>query len=110
VTFAVGLFAVGVVIHFGVWLLFYYLNGETRNNARQYPLATEQEQRLPPEPRLQVNPRGDLRALRDEEDALLRGYSWVDKSAGVVRIPIDRAMQLTLDRGLPARPQQQNQH
>jgi len=57
----------------------------------------------PPEPRLQTNPRGDLRALRDQEDELLNGYSWADKSAGVVRIPIERAMQLTLERGLPAR-------
>ena len=35
---------------------------------------------------------------------MLDSYGWVDKNAGVVRIPIDEAMKLTLERGLPARP------
>ena len=35
---------------------------------------------------------------------MLNGYSWVDRNAGVVRIPIDEAMKLTVQRGLPARP------
>ena len=34
---------------------------------------------------------------------MLGSYGWVDKNAGVVRIPIDAAMKLTLERGLPAR-------
>ncbi|HEX4347438.1 MAG TPA: hypothetical protein VHZ73_07685 [Vicinamibacterales bacterium] len=102
--FAMGLTAVGLVVYLAVWGLFGFLNGrEAANNSREYPLAAEQEQRLPPEPRLQTNPRGDLRELRDQEDDLLTKYRWVDKSAGVVRVPIDRAMQLTLERGLPAR-------
>ena len=37
------------------------------------------------------------------EDELLTVYGWVDKNAGIVRIPIDEAMKLTLQRGLPAR-------
>ena len=41
--------------------------------------------------------------LRAHEDELLDTYGWVDKNAGVVRIPIDEAMKLTLQRGLPAR-------
>jgi hypothetical protein len=34
---------------------------------------------------------------------LLQGYHWVDQSQGVVQIPIDRAMDLVLQRGLPSR-------
>ena len=101
--FAIGLLVSAVVIYLGVGLLFHYLNTETANTTREYPLAATQETRLPPEPRLQTNPRADLRALRDQEDKLLSSYSWVDKSAGVVRIPIDQAMKLTLQRGLPSR-------
>ena len=51
---------------------------------------------MPPEPRLQTNPREDLSELRASEDELLDSYGWVDKNAGVVRIPIDEAMKLTL--------------
>ena len=56
---------------------------------------------MPPEPRLQTNPREDLRELRDAEQDTLTTYGWVDRNAGIVRIPIDEAITLTLQRGLP---------
>lgn len=59
-----------------------------------------------PAPRLQADPAVDLVALRANEDARLHTYGWVDRKAGVVHIPIERAMDLLLDRGLPVRPQQ----
>lgn len=102
--FALGLFIAAVIIHFMVWLLFQYFSGrEARRVRPDYPLAVGQEQRVPPAPRLQVNPREDLRLLRQSEDAVLDSYGWADKNAGVVRIPIDKAMELTVQRGLPAR-------
>jgi len=58
---------------------------------------------LPPPPRLQVNPAEDLKAYQAEEDAILHSYGWADKSAGVVHIPIERAMELSLQRGFPVR-------
>lgn len=58
---------------------------------------------LPPAPRLQVNPAQDLKAYQAEEDAILHSYGWADKSAGVVWIPIERAMELSLERGFPVR-------
>ena len=71
----------------------------------QYPLAAQQEARVPPEPRLQTNPREDLKVLRDQEQQVLSSYGWIDKNGGVVRIPIEDAMKLTVQRGLPARQQ-----
>ena len=59
--------------------------------------------RLPPAPRLQTNPTVDLQQLLETENAKLNSYGWIDKSAGVIRIPIDRAMDLLAQRGLPAR-------
>ena len=56
---------------------------------------------LPPTPRLQVDPPGELAALRQSENAALSSYAWVDRSRGFVRIPIDRALALTTERGLP---------
>ena len=58
---------------------------------------------LPPEPRLQADPVADLRAFRADENAALNSYAWVDRSRGVIRLPIERAMTLLLRRGLPTR-------
>lgn len=58
---------------------------------------------LPPEPRLQVTPTVDLQKFHAEEDAALEKYEWIDAKSGTVRIPIERAMELTAERGLPAR-------
>jgi hypothetical protein len=88
-----------------MWLLFLYLGAhEAATTPPQYPLAAEQRDQLPPEPRLQTTPRQDLKDLRTEEQEWLATYGWVDRNAGVVRIPIDEAIKLTLQRGLPSRP------
>ena len=58
---------------------------------------------LPPAPRLQVAPVEDLARYRAAQESALNSYGWVDQKAGVVRIPIDRAIDLLLERGLPAR-------
>jgi len=42
-----------------------------------------------------------MHALRRTEDASLYGYGWVDRKAGVVRIPIDRAIDLVARGGVP---------
>ena len=101
-----GLLAILTVTYGVVWALFVFLSRSTdqASGARLYPLAAGQENRLPPEPRLQTNPRQDLFDLRSEEREQLDGYHWVDKNAGIVRIPIADAMRLTIQRGLPSRP------
>jgi hypothetical protein len=106
--FGAGLFVAAVVVHFMVWLLFLYFSGrEAARVAPRYPLAAGQETRVPPEPRLQTNPREDMRALREREDGILNSYGWIDKTAGVVRIPIDEAIRLTVQRGLPVRQEKE---
>jgi hypothetical protein len=60
---------------------------------------------LPPEPRLQTQPKLDLQLTREEQQQLLNSYGWADQTTGKVRIPIDRAMDLVLQRGLPMRQQ-----
>ena len=68
------------------------------------PSPMLEAQPLPPEPRLQANPPLDLKKYRAAEEAELGSYGWVDKPNGVVRIPVERALELVLERGLPARP------
>ena len=57
--------------------------------------------RTPPEPRLEPLPLLPGQRLRAEEDTILTSYAWVDKKAGVARIPIDRALEILVQRGLP---------
>jgi hypothetical protein len=56
----------------------------------------------PAGPSLQPLPARDLAQFRAEEDLALGSYGWVDKEKGIVRIPIERAMRLLEERGLPA--------
>ena len=102
--FGVGLAAISLIVFFVVWVLFRFLSAtEASRGAPQYPLAAARAAQLPPEPRLQTNPREDLSDLRAREDQILSTYGWVDKNAGVVRIPIEQAMKLAVERGLAAR-------
>lgn len=55
----------------------------------------------PPAPRLQIQEPKDLAAFRKEEQEILSTYGIVDKEKGIYRIPIEQAMKLTLERGLP---------
>jgi len=64
----------------------------------------------PAEPRLQQSPRRDLREFEATESAELNGYQWVDRQKGTVAIPIDRAMDLILHRGIPPEKGTANQY
>jgi hypothetical protein len=106
--FFIGLFiliAAGFLVSWGVFDLLAGWRAET--DTPPPPLAVTRPNR-PPEPRLQVNPTVALEEVRREEEAQLNSYGWVQREAGVVRIPIERAKELLLERGLPVRPQPAN--
>jgi hypothetical protein len=100
--FALILVVVSALSFAGVWLMLDFLR---LNRARtDTPLSTLADpQSLPPAPRLQVFPSRDLQQTRQMEDVILHTYRWVDRDAGVVGIPVERAMQVLAERGLPAR-------
>jgi hypothetical protein len=59
-----------------------------------------------PTPRLQTDDGyQEISDMHAREDLLLENYSWVDESKGTVRIPIERAMDLIAERGLPVAPE-----
>ena len=59
-----------------------------------------------PSPRLQTDDGyQEITDIHAKEDLLLENYSWADQSKGVVRIPIERAMELIAERGLNVAPQ-----
>jgi hypothetical protein len=101
---AVGKFAIGLVVVcvVSIGLLFgllkFFQSREETSVAN-----TVEPTKLFPEPQLQKTPIPDLKAIRAEEDKLLNGYAWVDQPKGVVRIPVDRAIEVLAQRGLPSR-------
>jgi hypothetical protein len=102
--FGVILLVAAVVIHIALyWLLQYYRDRSARQAPAVSTIPTEEQ--IPPGPRLQVSPPTDLAKLRAAEEKELQSYGWVDKETKIVRIPIDRAMELIAEKGLPARKQ-----
>jgi hypothetical protein len=104
VIFGVGLFAILALVMILMAVVFRFFSRTQSLGAPPSPFADIRT--LPPQPRLQAEPRTDLERLRQREDETLHSYGWVDPKAGAVRIPIDRAMELVLQKGLPVREKQ----
>ncbi|HEX9688679.1 MAG TPA: hypothetical protein VGB47_06390 [Thermoanaerobaculia bacterium] len=102
VRFGIGLGVATALISVALWGLFRLYDSEERKQDRPLPpMVAASLARTPPEPRLEPDPLAPRRRIRAREDAVLTTYGWVDRSGGVVRIPIDRAMELLVQRGLP---------
>ncbi len=62
-----------------------------------------------PAPQLQPDPHQDWERFHAAELQRLNGYGWVNKSAGIVHIPIATAMQETAQKGIPGWPAAEGQ-
>ncbi|HET6881282.1 MAG TPA: hypothetical protein VFI31_14065 [Pirellulales bacterium] len=90
--------AVGLVCIFLIWFSGLLEGRAERHDPQLSPLIANQS---PPPPRLQEKPANDLARLRAAEDRALNGYRWIDKEPGVVQLPVERAIELLLEEGLP---------
>ena len=98
----IGLVVVVAIISLVLWGLFNWANARlAAGDPRPGPMARTTQ--VPPAPRLQVSPRQEWGQMLAEQRQQLESYGWVDQNAGRARIPIERAMELVLERGLPAR-------
>jgi len=103
VWFLAMLVVVAAATHLAMWLLLKGLqNLERGNDPFVTPLAAAPGQ-LPAEPRLQTTPWADMRRFREDESKRLHAYGWVDEKTGVGHLPIERAKELLLERGLKSR-------
>jgi hypothetical protein len=98
----IGLALMAAAVGIFVYGIFKYLGGHAIATIQVNPMSVE-DQQIPPAPRLEEHPAIGLQQLHAEEDRMLSTYGWVDKKTGVVHIPIDRAMDLMLQRGFPTR-------
>lgn len=81
------------------WMFGFFAARRAEEDVLPSPLARVEP---PAGPVLQVKAPSNLARLRAEENAILSTYGWADRAAGAVRIPVDQAMQLLAERGLPA--------
>ena len=87
-----------------MWFLFdRYAARAARSSPQPEPMTLSNPRKEPPEPRLQKDPAMDLQQFRAGEEAVLHSYGWVDPEKGIVRIPVERAMELVAKEGLPSR-------
>jgi hypothetical protein len=99
VLFFVSLVVVGIIVHFIALETFDYLASRPWNYPPPSPLAATREKFAGP--RLLVDQALDMKQFRASEESVLNRYDWVDRDHGVVRIPIARAIDLLVERGLP---------
>jgi hypothetical protein len=112
--FMAGLAVLGVVIHLIISSMYGYL--DRYDKAHQPPVnpllttspdtrrVTRANTRGFPQPRLEENEIRQLDQVIQTQNETLASYGWVDQKAGVVRIPIDRAMEIVAQHGLPVLP------
>ncbi|MFQ5637764.1 MAG: hypothetical protein ACE5IR_07180 [bacterium] len=100
-----GIGFLGLVVFSFVLILwvFSFLQKRQENSAAPAPPLADSRPPLPKGPKLQVLPEQDLEKFNAVQDSLLENYGWEMREAGLVRLPIDRAIELTLERGLPVR-------
>jgi hypothetical protein len=54
----------------------------------------------PPGPRIEADPHSNLLLLLSREDSTLNSYRWISRDSGIVQVPVERAMELVLEKGL----------
>jgi hypothetical protein len=67
-------------------------------------LERPQPDRIPPAPRLEIHTVGRWHTFREAEQARLDSYGWMDRTSGAVHIPIERAIDLVVERGVGPLP------
>lgn len=102
--FCAGLFVGTAIVFVLMWQLFgFFKDREDSLQQPAGPLAVGERQ-LPPEPRLQLapghsaHPLDEMKEMIAEQDKVLSSYGWIDREAGIARIPIDQAKRLVVDR------------
>lgn len=114
IAFLVGLIVTIAIIQFVVYGLYYFFSGnrvvpEPRSASiitpsNTLPAGQDPVQRFP-QPTLQPDPPADLNKFVAREEQHLNSYGYVDQQKGIMYIPIERAIDIVAQQGLPTRQQ-----
>ncbi|HST11397.1 MAG TPA: hypothetical protein VLL05_13555, partial [Terriglobales bacterium] len=121
-----GLAVLGVAIYFILAGMYRYLDNYDRTHqppanpmaattgvdpqTMTYPQIQSQVQKTFPKPVLENSEQMQFVEELEKQNEVLGSYDWIDQERGVVRIPIDRAMDLVAQRGLPVLPEGEAAH
>ena len=113
--FLISLVITGILVYFLIWGIFHFLDDyDKKHQQNRSPLLQAesntrevQAQKIQsfPQPRLEEDERTELDGFRYGEEERLHSYGWVDEKAQVTHIPIEQAMEMIVQRGLPITPQ-----
>lgn len=103
--FAVSLVLTLIIVHYLAVAMFHHLASQPSTYPPPSSLAASRETFTGPH--LLVDQALEMEKLRVSEESLLNSYDWVDRDHGIVRIPIDRAIELLAQRGIPTNDVQQ---
>jgi hypothetical protein len=114
VWFVVILVATTIACQLLIWGLFVLLDAKRQDAAERAPLSAPivhpridggriVSDRELPQPSMLVDEPSALDAFRKREEAILHGYGWSDEAGGTARIPVERAKEILLKKGFPAR-------
>ena len=96
-----GLSLLLIVTFVAMWALFVYFDSSAQKSQPSKANQWGKVDDRPPEPRLQTSPGADMKQMLERENHLMQSYGWVNKASGLVRIPVDRAMDIVAKQGLP---------
>jgi len=107
-TFRAGLYILGAMFLTAAVVVPLFRLLKSDETAAQAPAATalkvDRGQLVPAGPRLLTAEPKTLADFRRQEQEILTTYAWVEKDKGIVRIPVDEAMRIVAERGLPTFP------
>ncbi len=91
-----------VLIFGGMAVAWVVVVGYSRlDDLNREPPRIQNDRPLPLGLKLQASPKQDIDVVRAAETKVLTSYGWEDESRGIARIPIDRAIDLVVERGVP---------
>ena len=89
VTIGIFMLVGSIPMHLGLGALYHYYS-----NTRNY----SHERRPPPITPVEIDDGSELAKIRSAQESLISNYDWVDKKAGIARIPIERAMEIMAEK------------
>lgn len=99
--FGIGLVVTALVVYLVLGVFMNRFVKESERSKALEPRLFKDDTGQFPAPKNQVKPRIELAEFRERERKVLESYGWVDEKKGTARVPIDRAIDILAERGLP---------
>ena len=90
-----------ILLIFFLWGLYGYFEQTAAKGAPITEAVSKQKFDTAQSPPLEPKPLENYEQFRRAENEKLNGYGWIDRQNGVVYIPIERAMKMLVNKGLP---------